>query len=216
MDGVLVDVSRSYMLAIKKTVEFFLGSIIPIAEVEAMKQVPGNNDDFDCTRSILLAYGIPATEKALIKKFQEFYQGKNFDGLIKNERFLLREDTLKALSSQCTLAIFTGRDRKESTYALEKAEAAKYFKTVITAEDVKKKKPDPEGLLKLLDKYKPQDVWYVGDSVDDAAAARKAEVPFVGVIPPGTSNPAELKSILLRKGAARVLDSIEQIQKVIG
>jgi len=68
MDGVLVDVSRSYMLAIKKTVEFFLGSIIPIAEVEAMKQVPGNNDDFDCTRSILLAYGIPASSRSSIRE----------------------------------------------------------------------------------------------------------------------------------------------------
>ena len=38
-------------------------------------------------------------------------------------------------------------------------------------EDVSKQKPNPEGLLKILDKYRNSEAYYFGDSADDMKAA---------------------------------------------
>jgi phosphoglycolate phosphatase-like HAD superfamily hydrolase len=53
-------------------------------------------------------------------------------------------------------------------------------------DDVKHKKPHPDGLLKILGRRDPATALYVGDNVDDALAARDAQVPFVAILPPGT------------------------------
>jgi len=47
---------------------------------------------------------------------------------------------------------------------------------------VKKGKPDPEGLHLLLDGAPPRDAIYLGDNIDDALAAKRARVPFLGVL----------------------------------
>jgi phosphoglycolate phosphatase len=58
------------------------------------------------------------------------------------------------------------------------------FAVVVGGEDVRAHKPDPSSLrtaLELLD-VSPGQALYVGDSVTDAEAARRAEVPFVAVL----------------------------------
>ncbi len=101
MDGVLVDVSQSYRLAIKQTVEFVLLSdfnltvTVQPTDIEAMKKIPGFNNDWDLSFALvkLLADKIqrndfakntkPLTEKAKqslayknIKDiFQSYYLG---------------------------------------------------------------------------------------------------------------------------------------------
>ena len=58
----------------------------------------------------------------------------------------------------------------------------KYFDVVISADDVKKEKPDPEGLLKCIEKLKVKknEVVYIGDAIYDEMAAKRARVKFVG------------------------------------
>jgi len=53
-------------------------------------------------------------------------------------------------------------------------------------DDVKRKKPYPDGLLKILGRRDPSRALYVGDNVDDALAARDARVPFMAILPRGT------------------------------
>lgn len=53
-------------------------------------------------------------------------------------------------------------------------------------DDVKRKKPHPDGLLKILGKRDSSTALYVGDNIDDALAARDARVPFMAILPPGT------------------------------
>ena len=53
-------------------------------------------------------------------------------------------------------------------------------------DDVARKKPHPDGLLKILGPRDPETALYVGDNVDDALAARDARVPFMAILPPGT------------------------------
>ena len=49
-----------------------------------------------------------------------------------------------------------------------------YFTKIVTVENVKLPKPDPEGLLQILNGRDPQTAIYLGDNIDDAVAAKAA------------------------------------------
>ena len=63
------------------------------------------------------------------------------------------------------------------------------FDIIIGGEDVSSHKPDPEGLLKAIDKLNVtrEQTLYVGDSVVDAETALNAGVDFIGVISGATT-----------------------------
>jgi len=52
---------------------------------------------------------------------------------------------------------------------------ADFFEVVITREDVKKFKPDPEGILLALERLNARDFFFVGDLVHDSRATEKAD-----------------------------------------
>jgi phosphoglycolate phosphatase-like HAD superfamily hydrolase len=56
-----------------------------------------------------------------------------------------------------------------------------YFDIVVTALDVKRPKPYPDQLLKILEHFQiePQQAIYVGDSELDAIAAKSAGIPII-------------------------------------
>jgi len=213
MDGVLIDVSQSYNLAIKKTVEFFLGRIISMDTINEFKSKPGMNNDWDCTEAILRQFQTDVTRKVIIKKFQEYYLGRDFDGLINNEKLLIKEDTLKKLSKKYLLAIFTGRPRKEAEYVLDKFKIIKYFMEIVSMEDVLLQKPNPEGLNKIMRKLDKSTAIYVGDSIDDLTAAKNAGIQFVGVINPN-GNKEVLNMLFKNNGAKQILTNINDILKI--
>jgi len=63
MDGVLVDVSWSYSLTVKRVVERFLKKEIPFSLIQFYKSRGGLNNDWDLTESILKDLGIKPTIK---------------------------------------------------------------------------------------------------------------------------------------------------------
>jgi phosphoglycolate phosphatase-like HAD superfamily hydrolase len=81
------------------------------------------------------------------------------------------------------LAIYTG-SRGESFAPLERAGLLDWFDPVITAADVTRPKPDPEGLLRILEAVgaAPRDAAYVGDTRHDVLAGRAAGMRTVGVL----------------------------------
>jgi phosphoglycolate phosphatase len=58
------------------------------------------------------------------------------------------------------------------------------FDVIVGGEDVERHKPDPEGLLTAIKRLgcSVSEALYIGDSVIDAEAARRARVPFVAVL----------------------------------
>ena len=87
---------------------------------------------------------------------------------------------VRALRPRCKTAIVTNRTDTMpailSEYGLEGD-----FDMVVTAWDVRRPKPDPEGLLKVLDHFRlrPDEALYVGDTRVDEAASAAAGIPFV-------------------------------------
>ncbi len=57
MDGVLVDVSNSYRLAIKKTAEDFTDTAVSLEEIQSYKEKTGFNNDWDLTEAIIQSRG---------------------------------------------------------------------------------------------------------------------------------------------------------------
>jgi HAD superfamily hydrolase (TIGR01509 family) len=89
---------------------------------------------------------------------------------------------LKILSRKYKLALVTNRivlGLKD--YFYQSRVNPKLFKTVITVEDVKNHKPDPEALLLVCKrlKIKPSEAIYIGDALSDWVAARASGMNFI-------------------------------------
>ena len=96
-------------------------------------------------------------------------------GLISHETVLITEETLQALSVH-PKAIATSRTRFEALFALEASYLKKYFDAahVIAQDDVGHEKPHPEPLLAVKKAMAADAYIYIGDTIDDATAARAA------------------------------------------
>ena len=187
VDGVLVDVRRSYWLSGLETMRFLTGKRLSWTELHKWKSKPGNNDDWSMVSNWASALGRPTTYEEAREAFQQFYWGKNGKpGNVRKEKFVVTPSQIKRWARRFELNLFTGRTRQEFSYTFDRWAAARYFRTVVTMDDVKRKKPYPDGLLKILGRRDPSRALYVGDNVDDALAARDARVPFMAILPRGT------------------------------
>ncbi len=122
------------------------------------------------------------------------------------------DETLSGLKTAgYTLGIVTGSGEK-SLELLYQLGVAELFDAVITGPDVEKRKPDPEGLLKCLERLDvaPADAMYVGDSVIDMQASRAA-----GVLPIGVLTGAGTSPTLCKAGAYRIIRSHEHIMELL-
>jgi len=217
MDGVLVDTSESYSKAILGTYEAFSGKKLTEDDVSQAKMVGGLNNDWDLTYYLLEKAGINLHCSEIIKKFQELYWGEDGNGFILNEKQLLSKESIIELAQKYDLAIFTGRPSQEAKFALKKWGIEDYFYPVITMDDPPKGmgKPNPWGVTEILKIVQPkQEVYYLGDTVDDMFAARQAGVKGIGVLPPQDKS-EELKRTLTAHGAVNVLQNTEDIMQLL-
>lgn len=113
---------------------------------------------------------------------------------------LFKDDSISAIER---LNAFIAR--ATAVYGIPKLE-------IITCDDVAKTKPDPEGILKLLDKLgiSSSEVIVLGDHAVDMQAARAAGIQGIG-ISHGFGTPAELKEA----GAIRVVDDLASLPRII-
>jgi HAD superfamily phosphatase len=214
MDGVLVDVTESYRETIARTVARFTGVEIPRAQIQDYKNQGGFNDDWELTHHIIREAGVDAPFEGVRECFQRVFLGNGGDGLILQERWMARPGALEKLSERFRLAIFTGRPREEADITLNRFAGGLAFDPVVGMHDVEKRKPHPEGLLKIVGGDGAGPAYYIGDSVDDARCARAAGVPFIGIAAP--SNPAYLDLVFLfqEEKAYAIVDDINYLEEV--
>lgn len=106
-------------------------------------------------------------------------------GLISEETLLIDLTILENLASKYRLGIATSRPRYEALFAVSNLKLSPdYIKIefLIAKEDVAKEKPDPEPLLEVKRRMNVSKPIYIGDTINDVIAARKANMPciFVG------------------------------------
>ncbi len=117
------------------------------------------------------------------------------------------------LAKGVRLAVLTNSGKKAATELLRRSGICDFFEFVLTRDDVDAMKPRPEGLEKavsMLGMLKSQ-VYYVGDSLFDVAAARKAGVKVVAI---ATGNYSE--AVLRDEGADYVIPSISELAGILG
>lgn len=213
MDGVMVDVSRSYRRAIEETVSHFTGRVVEPGTIQRYKNLGGFNDDWKLTHAIVSDAGIQVSFGRVVEEFQKRYRGESWDGFITEEEPLINLRTLEALNTDNRiLGIVTGRPDAEARWTIERLSFTKYFPLIIPREKQEGRyKPDPFPLLRalaILDaagrKVEPENAVYVGDSVDDMKAARDAGLWAIGVVPPYLEE-EEHRELLTSVGAHYVI-----------
>jgi HAD superfamily phosphatase len=214
VDGVLVDVHGSFHRSIIETIHFFTARRVTYTEIHQWKNRSGYNDDWRLTTDWIASLGKPVHYEKVKARFQKFYWGTNGQpGNVSREKWLVTYSRLEKWSRRAVLALFTGRTRRELRHTLERSPANGLFRRAVTLDDVKRGKPDPEGLQLLLDGMSPRDAVYLGDNIDDALAAKQARVPFLGVLP-RVSEAHRFRAVKLRElGALAVLHSVRDLEK---
>ncbi|MEI9974342.1 MAG: TIGR01548 family HAD-type hydrolase [Ignavibacteriota bacterium] len=215
MDGVLVDVTESYRETIAATVEHFTGARPTNEQLQQFKNRGGFNDDWQLSHYLIAGVGFDVPFEEMKAYFQKLFLGANgVEGLIKRETWIAQPGVLEKLAAEYRLAVFTGRPREEADITLKRFAPNLTFDPIVAMEDVARKKPDPEGLLRIAKANPDTDLIYVGDSIDDARAARAANVPFIGVAAP--SNPSYLDLIFLfqEERARAIVDDINYLHEV--
>lgn len=166
LDGVLINSKRNMIDTIKKTNKF-CGIHINFHEYEKYIGMPFNK--------ILNKIGIKNNQN----KIQKIYKKFSLQNILKVKIKLNVLKQIKRLYEKYDLAIFTSKDKERTLKVLGKDK--KYFRFVITPEDIKKGKPNPEGLKKIKRKgnYKIKDMIYVGDTMFDFLAAKKINIKYL-------------------------------------
>ncbi len=92
---------------------------------------------------------------------------------------------LDFLSEQGALvAAFTGKGRRSAEITLKELGIFSMIGILVSGDDVTRKKPSGEGIMKILQFYnlKPEDAIMIGDSTADIKAAREAGVAVASVL----------------------------------
>lgn len=206
LDGTLIDESESYREVIRLTAEFLLRSPVGSEEVDAVKQIPGLNNDWDATWVLvgMRLHGMIVPPDAadrgsqsyrrLRDVFQTYYLGDRLwrqlsgrqtpfpwaEPLMWRETPLIEPDTLAWLAHGVS-GIATSRPRVEALMVLHQHSLDSVFRdgSVIAAEDAPFEKPHPAPLLALAHRLGCRRPVYVGDTINDAIAACEAEMQFI-------------------------------------
>jgi phosphoglycolate phosphatase-like HAD superfamily hydrolase len=133
-------------------------------------------------------------------------------GNVRNEKLVVTPKQIERWAQRFELNLFTGRTRQEFSFTFERWPATKYFRTVITMDDAKRK-PHPEGLHKILSERDPSSALYLGDNIDDALAARDAGVPFMAIIAPGEHRYRQRAARFRELGALALLPRATELNR---
>ena len=216
LDGVLIDVRQSYWQTIQKTVNLFSGIQIETDCIPEYKKQGGMNNDWDLTEKILRDLGLQIPKDEIIHEFQQIYLGKNFKGLIRNEKWLLDRRIMESIAKTYKTGIVTGRPRPDTLFSLHRFKVQEFFDVIHTEDETPegKRKPHPYGIKRAMKHLNTESGIYIGDNLDDMTAARKANVTPVGVVQ-CVPDKEEHRTRLLQHGARLVIDEINQVLEVL-
>jgi len=165
LDGVLIDSISNMRAALKMT------SLSLKIKLEFSSYIKYLGLPFEI---IMKKMGIKKDIKKIKAKYSNFSKKTLYKIKIKKKHLL----ELKHLKKNYNFAVFTSKDKLRSKIILQKY---KFFKYIVTSDDVSKGKPHPEGLIKILKKTKNKknEVIYVGDSIYDYKASKNFGIKYL-------------------------------------
>lgn len=195
------------------------------------------HEEFGQNLEIALKFFFPEMIKNV---FQELYLGGDLyrekyrrytdfifsPGFIRDEKLIVKEGTMDKLSNEYILGIATGRERFEVEFTLREHKLDKFFPAefIVTSEDVSIPKPAPNQLLECMRrlseryKFKEEKAAYIGDSIDDIIAAKKAEFYSIGCL--SAAGNEEQKELLRKEferlGCDLILEDANELLNYMG
>jgi phosphoglycolate phosphatase len=205
VDGTLVNSIDGYRLAAERAVQPYGWSVSPEAVSRAMNfgdrfwdlvvppELLGDEELIARLRQQTMAHWPAVLDECVL-----VYPG--IGGIL---------ETLKAAGVR--LGICTA-SRGESFRPLEEAGLLGLFEEVVTARDVTRRKPDPEGILLCMERMglNAADTVYIGDTVADIRASHAAGLFAVGVLTGAGNSP-----LLSEAGAHRILADLHHLPAIL-
>lgn len=169
LDGTLVDSRLDLAASANALLEGFGARPLAVEQVVAMV---GEGARVLVER-VLRAAGVDADLPKALEQFLEIYDDKLADHTHLYPGVL---DTLRALDGAAVVALLTNKPGHHTGRLLAALEIRQFFSTVIGGDSQFPRKPDPAGLLHLIDLngVSPQTTIMVGDSMVDVETAQRA------------------------------------------
>jgi beta-phosphoglucomutase len=204
-NGVLADDELVHLEAFRDTVRP-LG--IEISEADYLERYLGF-DDKGAFEALLIEAGRPASAvevAALVEAKRPHYMDRARRGLV---TFPGAAEALKRRAAHGPVVVVSGALREEIELGLTQLGVRDLVVHIVSAEDTRRSKPDPEGYLMAVEFLRQRGVvdaaLVIEDSLDGIAAAKAAGLPCVAV---AQSYPRER---LLDSGADLVLAAIADV-----
>jgi HAD superfamily hydrolase (TIGR01509 family) len=188
MDGVICDSEPLHMNAFQKVLQ---EEGIALTDQEYYDRYLAY-DDRGCFTEALKDKGRQVDSKALQSLIDR--KARYFDEAMKQHLVIYpgAESFIKRLADKFPLALASGARRLEVEFVLKKAKVRGLFTAIVSADDVKKGKPDPESFqqaLKMLNEMrlkdtpeiKPGECLVIEDSIHGLAAAKAAGMKSAAV-----------------------------------
>lgn len=212
VDGTLIATKESFDATVRAVFFEFCQQELSQEALEQARLRGGLNDDWELTR-VLVAECLgtsQAPDGPTVRSVCEarYWGNETLSGFASREQPLIDEPMLNAWADRFDLALVTGRNRREAAAAVAMLSMEGRC-LVVTSEDVKRTKPDPEGILQAMTHFRKGRVWMVGDNVDDVRAAREA-----GAIAIGVGRGAH-REALMAAGAHEVIEQIDELRRIL-
>jgi len=170
LDGTLIDTNDLILDTFQHVIKECLGRV---PTVDELHQVYGKTLDEQ------MGFFSMERSQELVASYKVYYRSHM------DERTHLFEGVKSLLDKLFTksiqMAAVTNKGSRGVQHAFDKFDLGKYFVAAITADDVVKGKPDPEGILTALQQLgvTAEEALFVGDSHSDILAAKGAGVKSV-------------------------------------
>lgn len=158
-------------------------------------------------------------EKAARESFAVFFKKKSDQVMAESAVFLPGAGQLLCWLKERGIrtGIVTNKFHYRIDQILGRLGAAQWIDVIIGEEDVKEKKPAPEGLIRAGEylNIKPEQILYVGDSAVDAEMAMAAGADFAGVTT-GAHGKEELEAYPHRMVGAGLMEVLQFLEESEG
>jgi phosphoglycolate phosphatase len=177
LDGTLVDSSRDLAAAVNVTLDRVAPGTAPLP-LDEVRSFIGEGAGRLIARSLARA-GLVLAPEAVLPVFLDCYGQRLLDTTRPYPGIVEALDALRPR----TLAVLTNKPGAMSRSILDGLALSARFLRVYGGGDFPTRKPDPQGLRRLLEDaaVEPQEAVLVGDSAIDVLTARAAGVRSVGV-----------------------------------
>jgi len=189
LDGVIYDITDAITKAVDDGIEKYQLKVNRDAVMEEIAHLIEEMQNYPVPKILLNSYellkinsleGLSFFKKLrigifLFNQFNKYREEATiFNGI---------DDLISKLSKSLKLAILTNNKSQYAEEVLEKFNLTKYFGTIIGFNEVSEVKPSPEGILKILEKWKikSSEAIFIGDMTTDIEAGKNAKVKMVCV-----------------------------------